>query len=305
MPGLGSARQKRGCDFPGGDGDAASPVRPLVLSDRVRSARSGRPASEPTGLRGPGRRPREGAVGLGRSPRKSKVETSHDADPKSAEGTAQDTICAHAFDGDDDRERGREGAAARDREGAAKRRLGLSSSRFAGRCANDEKVPGDARGGVARRGVRDGRDRGDFRTRPSARRGDRPTPRNSSDDGIDVALESVAGVERTRDTAVVYLSAARPDRRCRALGVERDEAAKAARGIEREVERFRRVLLQCRDAPSSGENDAVEIDDRGSEWNRSDASPADASVVVTADPGHIAVEHGDMTVFAQRHHRFA
>ena len=84
-----------------------------------------------------------------------------------------------------------------------------------------------------------------------------------------------------------------------ALGVEHAEVRKVVRGIESETERFWRVLGD-REALLSGEyyldsNSGVKQEKKCSKKDdRSDA--VDATVVLTADHGHVTVQPKDMVV---------
>ena len=105
--------------------------------------------------------------------------------------------------------------------------------------------------------------------------------------GIDIALRAIANAEKSGDSTFTYLYTAHPDKHMHALGVEHEEVNKVVKGIEREVERFWKVLGN-KEALLSGKFEGDECDEYD-ESNR-----LDAAVVVTADHGHITVYESDM-----------
>ena len=107
--------------------------------------------------------------------------------------------------------------------------------------------------------------------------------------GINTALRSIAAAEKSGDSTFTYLYTAHPDKHMHTLGVEHDEVKNVVRGIEREVERFWRVLGD-REALLSGCFD-TDFESRSGNKER-----LDASIVVTADHGHITVRPEDMIV---------
>ena len=90
--------------------------------------------------------------------------------------------------------------------------------------------------------------------------------------GIDKALTAIANAEESGESTFIYLYTAHPDKHMHALGVEHEECKRVVNGIEDEVERF---------------------------WNVLREREADATVVVTADHGHVTVNGDDMISLPQ------
>jgi len=94
-------------------------------------------------------------------------------------------------------------------------------------------------------------------------------------------------------SALFDLYTAHPDKHMHALGVEHEEVGNVVRGLEREVERFWRVLGD-REALVSGRYDLVGRDGLGPGPGSGECSRLDAAVVVTADHGHVTVRADEM-----------
>eukprot|EP00986_Skeletonema_menzelii_P000511 scaffold152_cov220-Skeletonema_menzelii.AAC.3 len=111
-------------------------------------------------------------------------------------------------------------------------------------------------------------------------------------DGINAALDMIAKAEREGESTFTYLYTAHPDKHMHALGVEHAEVRNVVRGIESETERFWRVLGD-REALLSGEYDLDSNSGLEQEVKKSDDA-VDATVVLTADHGHVTVQPKDM-----------
>jgi len=120
-------------------------------------------------------------------------------------------------------------------------------------------------------------------------------------DGINAALDLIAKAERHDEKTFTYLYTAHPDKHMHALGVEHIEVRNVVHGIERETERFWRVLGD-REALLSGTYDmdsssgGVEQENR---LKKEDGGAVDATVVLTADHGHVTVHPEDMVVLPE------
>jgi hypothetical protein len=119
-------------------------------------------------------------------------------------------------------------------------------------------------------------------------------------DGINAALDSIAKAERCGESTFTYLYTAHPDKHMHFLGVEHDEVKNVIMGIESETERLWRILGD-RDALLSGKyDDDVSASSRvigGDDLKNHhhlEKEAIDATVVVTADHGHVTVHPQDM-----------
>ena len=288
MPGW-NLRDKKGCDLPGDQnegGGSHQPVQLLVLSDRIRDARSGDLASD-TGFDwdevfvevpwarnlSSDRRDVGGAEGSG-----SKANTT---------GGRRRMIYVNAYNGDDyqnwtqgettNGREGKHGSGGSDATDFSSWQIGRDSARSEGQKSSlfetgkIEETSYDTLG--------------------------KPEGSASAIEyfgrGIDLALEKIADAERSGESTFVYLYTAHPDKHMHALGVEHEEVGNVVRGLEREVERFWRVLGD-REALVSGRYDLVGRDGLGPGPGSGESARLDAAVVVTADHGHVTVRADEM-----------
>mmetsp|Transcript_25519 Transcript_25519/g.53570 ORF Transcript_25519/g.53570 Transcript_25519/m.53570 type:complete len:620 (+) Transcript_25519:87-1946(+) len=123
------------------------------------------------------------------------------------------------------------------------------------------------------------------------------TPKGSADaikffrDGVDSALSSIANAEKNGDFTFTYLYTAHPDKHMHSLGVEHDEVKNVVQGIESEIERFWRILGD-RELLLMGKYDSNSVDLYIPSTEES--KRIDASIIVTADHGHITIPPEDM-----------
>lgn len=272
MPGW-NLRDKSGCDFPGNN-DAASPaVQLLVLSDHIRDARSGELATK---------------VGFdtwdkvfvevpwSRSLLASNTDESGEANPRNRK-----MVYINAYNGDDYQNWSQGGINDNDTH------AGIAGTDFSSwQMGNDT--------------TQDGNNSSLFDTAKIEETAydTLGQPKGSADairffrNGVNAALAKIAHAERCGHSTFTYLYTAHPDKHMHALGVENDEVKKVIRGLDNEIKRFWK-LLDDRDAllaMTSFENDGLDdSDDSCSDSNNSKAK-IDATIVVTADHGHVTVE---------------
>eukprot|EP00956_Cyclotella_meneghiniana_P027307 scaffold60934_cov76-Cyclotella_meneghiniana.AAC.10 len=125
-------------------------------------------------------------------------------------------------------------------------------------------------------------------------------PKGSTDainffrDGINAALAKISQAERRGETTFTYIYTAHPDKHMHSLGVEHEEVKKVIKGIDSEIKRFWKILAD-RDALIA--RDSFDEFDTKQEHDLADHScriAVDATVVVTADHGHVTVEPEQM-----------
>lgn len=284
MPGW-NLRDKKGCDLPGIQNEANQPVQLLVLSDHIRDARSGELARD---------RGFESwdevfvEIPWARKLPSQQEHPSMDTDQKSTISRRR-MIYINAYNGDDYQnwsqgdinEHKRKQSDATDFsswqigcENAECDMHNVDSSLF--ETAKIEETAYDTIG----------------------------KPKGSADaieyfrQGINTALKSIANAERSGDSTFTYLYTAHPDKHMHALGIEHEEVTKVVKGIEKEVERFWRVLCD-REALMSGQYDTARCDGSEPDLNSNENSSVDAAVVVTADHGHVTVHTGDMVTLPE------
>lgn len=263
MPGW-NLRDKKGCDLPGNKDGASPPVQLLVLSDRIRDARSGKLASE---------------VGFEtwdevfiEEPWARKLSDLHAGEQPA--NRRRKMIYVNAYNGDDYQNWS---------QGSEQKPSDATdfSSWFIGD-DNKRKDTKDAQSTL-------------FETAKIEETAydTLGTPEGSADaiqyfrNGIDIALQSIADAERAGESTFVYLYTAHPDKHMHALGVEHEEVKTVVQGIDEEVERFLGVLSD-REALRSGRHHSND------QCHPDEPNPMDVAVVVTADHGHVTVNAADM-----------
>lgn len=272
MPGW-NLRDKSGCDFPGADSDSAGPVvQLLVLSDHIRDARSGELASK-HGFE------TWDSIFVEVPWSRSLLSQSNHSDD--SDETEQYTNCTrkmlyiNAYNGDDYQNWSQ--GATNDNDNDAQDTVGTDFSSWQMGIDNQDvknislfdtaKIEETAYDTLG-------------------------VPRGSSDairffrDGVNAALKKIAEAERRGESTFTYLYTAHPDKHMHALGVENEEVKKVIQGLDSEIRRFWRVL---------GNRDALLArtsfdDDTYNEDNAVYSVGIDATIVITADHGHITVE---------------
>jgi len=288
MPGW-NLRDKKGCDLPGSQNkeDNSQPVQLLVLSDRIRDARSGDLASDrgfktwdEVFVEVPWAR-HISSPGLGTQPQRNPTLNT------------RKMIYVNAYNGDEFQNwvQGEEDTTDSQR-GSASAATDFSSwfigetkiqnqntlrSRHASSLFETAKIEETASHTL-------GKPRGSAEALRYFRH------------GIDVALSRIAKAEREGDSTFIYLYTAHPDKHMHALGVEHEEVKKVVRGIEAEVERFWRVLGRRELLLSGDYADAEGNCDKEPTSISNESRTVDAAVLVTADHGHITVHEDDMMV---------
>ena len=255
MPGW-NLRDKRGCDLPGTQGGGVhQPAQLLVLSDRIRDARSGDLASA-AGFRWDDVFVEE--------PWARKLA----AEPKGSRGSGRRMVYVNAYNGDDYQDWS---------QGSTKPGRGGTdfSTWFIGNKGAGGSTCGEGRSLFETSKIGEtsfetlGKPEGSAKAIEYFRQ------------GIDAAIRSIREAETSGESTFVYLYTAHPDMHMHALGVEHAEVKEVVRGIESEVERLWTVL--------GDRNEMLGGDARASESPR-----VDAAVVVTADHGHVTVDPDDM-----------
>ena len=291
MPGW-NLRDKKGCSFPGNNNHnnkAHPPVQLLVLSDHIKDAQSGKLASEmgfdswdEVFVEQPWARHVGGTSSDGNNSKKPTTKQRR-------------MIYINAYNGDDyqewsqgtimnDKERKRKHSDATDfsewqmgKQASSETKKQSSSTLF--ETAKIEETAFDTLG----------------------------EPKGSVDaiqyyrDGINAALDLIAKAERNDEKTFTYLYTAHPDKHMHALGVEHIEVRNVVHGIESETERFWRVLGD-REALLSGKYDVGSSSSGGVEQEnrlKKEDDAVDATVVLTADHGHVTVQPEDMVVLPE------
>mmetsp|Transcript_36809 Transcript_36809/g.77707 ORF Transcript_36809/g.77707 Transcript_36809/m.77707 type:complete len:676 (+) Transcript_36809:116-2143(+) len=297
MPGW-NLRDKHGCDFPGmmeqederARTAAQPPVQLLVLSDRIRDARSGKLASE---------------IGFGtwdkvfvEPPWARKLQekrSQSEEEPQKAKNATtgrRRMIYINAYNGDD-YQNWSQGQNGDDTSNAQRGKRKYSdgtdfSAWFIGDDSSSATLQNTHQSTL-------------FETAKIEETSfdtlGKPEGSTSAIDyfrnGINVALDSIARAEKRGDSTFTYLYTAHPDKHMHALGVEHEEVRKVVRGIETEVERLWTVLGD-REALLSGVYDGIRPTCSGESKEVGKPSGVDAAVVVTADHGHVTVHEDDM-----------
>lgn len=291
MPGW-NLRDKKGCDFPGGgnnhqNDNAHPPVQLLVLSDHIKDARSGKLASE---------------MGFDswdeifvEEPWARHLMMSSPNNNNSKTTNRRRMIYINAYNGDDYQEwsQGTNNNNDDDKDNAKKRKysdatdfskwqMSKSTTQHSSTLFETAKIEETA-----------------FDTLGQ--------PKGSNDaiqyyrNGINAALDSIAKAERCGESTFTYLYTAHPDKHMHFLGVEHDEVKNVILGIESETERFWSILGD-RDALLSGKyEDDVDVSSGSREiggdelkTHHLEKEAIDATVIVTADHGHVTVHPQDM-----------
>lgn len=286
MPGW-NLRDKKGCDFPGSnnqqrDGDKAHPpVQLLVLADQIRDARSGKLVSE---------------MGFDSW---DEVFVEQPWARQVASNTARRQrrmIYINAYNGDD-YQQWSQGTNNQNHQNESRKRKHSDATDFSewqmGKQASSETKQQQQQSSSTL-----------FETAKIEETAfdTLGLPKGSVDaiqyyrDGINAALDLIAQAERDGESTFTYLYTAHPDKHMHALGVEHAEVLNVVRGIESETERLWRVLGN-REALLAGKYDldsnvGVKEDENSSK--KKDADPVDATVVMTADHGHVTVHPQDM-----------
>ena len=254
MPGW-NLRDKSGCDFPS---DSAGPVvQILVLSDHIRDAKSGKLANE-VGFDNWDKvfveKPWSRSLQQSNAPRKM--------------------IYINAYNGDDYQNWS---------QGGASEGTDFSSWQMG---SNSTNIKDDSLFDTAKI------EETSFDTLGQ--------PKGSTDainffrDGINAALAKISQAERRGETTFTYIYTAHPDKHMHSLGVEHEEVKKVIKGIDSEIKRFWKILAD-RDALIA--RDSFDEFDTKQEHDLADHScriAVDATVVVTADHGHVTVEPEQM-----------
>jgi hypothetical protein len=256
MPGW-NLRDKYACDFPGNSDDAGPVVQLLVLSDHIKDARSGKLTKE-----------------LGFDTWDQifvEVPWSRDLQRSNRKMTY-----INAYNGDDYQNWSQGGTSATDfsswqmgNDSAEKYDHACGSSLF-----DTAKIEETAYNTLGE-------------------------PKGSTDainffrDGINAALSKIADAERLGDSTFTYIYTAHPDKHMHELGVEHEEVKKVVLGFEHEVERFWRILGD-RDALLSSVSYDEDINQNSIQNDKIPRVPVDATVIITADHGHVTVQPEDM-----------
>jgi len=276
MPGW-NLRDKKGCDFSGNNNEnegSYQPVQLLVLSDKIRDARSEDKLASEMGFSWD-----DVFVEL---PWARKLASQHEQQekPSSSSNSRRRMIYINAVQGEDNNERERKQSDATDFSAwqSGDTPATLSSNRSSlFETAKIEETAYDTLG----------------------------TPTGSADaidyfrQGIDVALNSIQKAEKVGESTFTYLYTAHPDKHMHALGVEHEEVTKVVRGIECEVERFWKVLSNRYLLMSGQYHDDINQQTESKSSTNDESSSIDAAVVVTADHGHITVNEDDMIYLPQ------
>ena len=291
MPGW-NLRDKKGCDFPGNNQneDSHQPVQLLVLSDRIRDARSGDLASQ-MGFESWDdifiEQPWARKISQHDEIRNESGKDDQKNTTNSSGSSTRRMIYVNAYNGDDyqnwvqgesNEERERKKSDATDfsawAQGDTQEEDGPNNRCSLFETAKIEETSFDTLG----------------------------QPKGSADaikyfrEGINIALNSIADAERSGNSTFVYLYTAHPDKHMHSLGVEHKEVTKVVKGLESEVERFWRVLSN-REVLLSGQYHTQQK--QLGKSNSNYTSTVDAAVVVTADHGHLTVHQDDMMSLPQ------
>ena len=265
MPGW-NLRDKKGCDFPGNNDNANPPVQLLVLADHIKDARSGLLASE---------------MGFDswddvflQEPWAKHVGTFNSS---GNENKRRRMMYINAYNGDDYQEwsQGTKNQNEKKRKYSdatdfSEWQMGKRTSKEQSTLFETAKIEETA-----------------FHTLGE--------PKGSADaiqyyrDGINAALDLIARAEKDGESTFTYLYTAHPDKHMHSLGVEHQEVKNVLVGIERETERFWRVLGD-REALLCGNYDV----DLKQEVRLKEGDAIDATIVLTADHGHVTVQPEDM-----------
>ena len=114
--------------------------------------------------------------------------------------------------------------------------------------------------------------------------------------GLDAALSKITEAERYGEFTFTYLYTAHPDKHMHELGVENTEVKNVIQGLDYEVKRFWEKLGNKDDllAGSFSDTNATKNKDINNV-----ITPVDATVVITSDHGHITVEPKHMVLLPQ------
>jgi len=287
MPGW-NLRDKKGCDFPGSnnqqhdDDKAHPPVQLLVLSDHIRDARSGKFASE---------------MGFDswdevfvQQPWARQVP--HNNNTSNTANRQRRMIYINAYNGDD-YQQWSQGTNNQNQNESRKRKhsdaTDFSEWQMGKQALSDTKQQQSSSTLFETAKIEETA----FDTLGE--------PKGSVDaiqyyrDGITAALDLIAKAERDGESTFTYLYTAHPDKHMHALGVEHVEISNVVRGIESETERFWRVLGD-REALLAGKYDLdsnVGVQQESCSTKKEEDA-VDATVVMTADHGHVTVHPQDM-----------
>ncbi|KAL7530103.1 hypothetical protein ACHAXR_004983 [Thalassiosira sp. AJA248-18] len=300
MPGW-NLRDKKGCDLPGNQDTASPPVQLLVLSDHIRDARSGELASsmgfetwDEVFVEKPWARKH-------RTSEESGMGNDHHQQSRQQQQTTKRRrmIYVNAYNGDD-----YQNWSQGNNNNESKRKHSSSDATdFSSWFIGDDDTAHQKDGN--KNSPHNNSQSTLFETAKIEETAYETLgePEGSTDaieyfrQGVDIALGSIATAEKAGDSTFIYLYTAHPDKHMHALGVEHEEVRKVVRGIEREVERFWRILCD-REVLLSGEYEVInnECNDTEPALDSNKPGTVDAAVVVTADHGHITVHENDMVV---------
>lgn len=120
--------------------------------------------------------------------------------------------------------------------------------------------------------------------------------------GVDAALQAVSDAEARGESSFVYLYTAHPDKHMHALGVEHPEVGHVVRGIDAELERLWTSLADGTAEALVGKDSTWTVSEEASCLGRADGTlngshrRLDATLIVTADHGHVTVCPDEMVV---------
>ena len=280
MPGW-RLRDKKGCDYPGNDDNAKPPVQLLVLSDHIRDARSGKLAKD---------------VGFdswdevfvevpwARKLTKQQLgRMAHSTETKQQPMPCRKLIYINAYNGDDYQQWSQGGIGTSPTSGCVDNNHRHDATDFSSWQMGEQEK--DASSHKHSKTL--------FETAKIEETaydtlGD---PQGGTDaiaffrHGVNAALNAVAKAERSGASTFTYLYTAHPDRHMHALGVEHEGVSNVVKGIEREIERLWKVL---------GDRVGLLSGDYDSDEPTNGEDSIDATVLVTADHGHVTVHPEDM-----------
>ena len=109
-------------------------------------------------------------------------------------------------------------------------------------------------------------------------------------DGIESAISAIIDCDKKGMASFTYLYTSHPDKHMHALGVDHPEVGRVIRGIDKEIER----LWECLGDQEKLFSVVGKGDIGSNTKKRRERKPLDASVVVSADHGHITVKPEEM-----------
>lgn len=130
-------------------------------------------------------------------------------------------------------------------------------------------------------------------------------PKGSTDainflrDGINAALAKISQAEHRGEATFTYLYTAHPDKHMHSLGVEHEEVKKVIKGIDSEIKRFWKILADRDALIARNSFDRFDTKQERDLGDHSSRIAVDATVVVTADHGHVSVEPEQMICLPQ------